>query len=280
LWNGSGTNLMMVGGRNATGGASEQHFRAQWSTPVVAAEMKRLGVERPEQLGALFIGDAAFLRALTGEARPLTDDDPKLIEAASVSQEESTRLLATITDTGAARTRFQTSEFIARHWPEALIQSSAPYFDVQHVIDAHMYGSLLKQNLALDDVHRLLTGAAVQTPILWRLASNADIQHVVSTASPEDSMNPLLQYHLAIRLLSERNYRAAAAAFDHALESPQVRDNAFVLYVYALCMAGQRAQAQAISSEAFAASGVSSLPPLWVWMKETFGIDPQRKVEK
>jgi spermidine synthase len=280
LWNGSGTNLMMVGGRNLNDAASDQHFRAQWSAPVVGAEMKRLGLERPEQLGALFIGDAVFVHALVGDARPLTDDDPKLIEASSSSQDESTRLLASITDTGAARTRFQTSQFISRHWPGSLIGSSATYFDVQHVIDAHMYGSLVKQNLALDDVHRLLTGTSVQTPILWRLASNADIQQVVSMASPEESTNPLLQYHLAIRLLSERNYRAAAGAFSRALESPQVRDNAFVLYVYALCMSGQKAQAQRISSEAFTASGVSSLPPLWVWMKETFGIDPQRKVEK
>ena len=277
LWNGSGTNLMMVGGRDMNSGAPDQHFRAQWSAPALGDEMKRLGLERPEQLGALFIGDAAFVRALVGNVRPLTDDDPKLIEASSSSQEESTRLLASITDTGAARTRFQTSEFIARHWPESLIRSSAPYFDVQHVIDAHMYGSLMKQNLALDDVHRLLVGTTVQTPILWRLASNADIQQVVSTASPEESMNPLLQYHLAIRLLSERKYRAAADAFNRALESPQVRDNAFVLYVYALCMSGQKAQAEAVSSEAFAASGVSSLPPIWVWMKETFGIDPSRR---
>ncbi len=280
LWNGSGTNLMMVGGRDSNAGVSEEHFRAQWSTPAIAAEMKRLGLERPEQLGALFIGDATFVHALAGDPRPLTDDNPKLIEAPASSQDESTRLLASITDTGAARTRFQTSEFIARHWPESLIRSSAPYFDVQHIVDAHMYGSLVKQNLALDDVHRLLTGTTVQTPILWRLASNADIQQVVSTASPEESMDPLLQYHLAIRLLSQRSYRQAADAFERATQSPQVRDNAFVLYIYTLCMSGQRAKAQAISSEAFAASGVSSLPPLWVWMKETFGIDPSRKVEK
>src|SRR5262245_39291411 len=285
LWNGSGTNLMIVGSRRndatqADRPVSEETFRRQWNVPVIAAEMKRLAVERPEQLGALFLGDAAFVHALVGDARPLTDDDPKLIEAPSSSPEESTHLLASITDTGAARTRFQTSAFIARHWPESLIRSSGPYFDVQHVIDAHMYGSLVKQNLALDDVHRLLTGTTVQTPILWRLASNSDVQQVVATVSPEGLMDPLLQYHLAIRLLSERNYRAAAPAFNRALESPQVRDNAFVLYVYTLCMSGQKAQAQAISSEAFAASGVSSLPPIWIWMKETFGIDPQRKVNK
>jgi len=282
LWNGSGTNLMIVGSRRdgsaqAHDPVSEQDFRRQWNVPGVAVEMKRLGIERPEQLGALFLGDAAFVHALVGDARPLTDEDPKLIEAAASSPEDATRLLASITDTGAARTRFQTSEFIARQWPESLIQPSAQYFDVQHVIDAHMYGSLVKQNLALEDVHRLLTGTTVQTPILWRLASNSDIQQVVSTASPEELRNPLLQYHLAIRLLSERNYRQAADAFERATQSPQVRDNAFVLYIYTLCMSGQRAKAQAISREAFAASGVSSLPPIWIWMKETFGIDPSRR---
>src|SRR5690349_25090744 len=66
LWNGSGTNLMMVGAREIGGGASEQEFRAQWSTPAIVPEMKRLGLERPEQLGALFIGDATFIRALLG----------------------------------------------------------------------------------------------------------------------------------------------------------------------------------------------------------------------
>jgi hypothetical protein len=286
LWNGSGTNLMMVGSRGAPrlgsgqapgGGASEQQFRAQWSTPLIAAEMKRLGIERPEQLGALFIGDATFIRALVDGATPLTDDHPKLIEAPLSSQEESTRLFASITDTGAARTRFQTSPFIARLWPPAVMASSVPYFDVQHVINAHMYGSLVAQSLALDDVHRVLTGSSVAAPVMWRLASNADIQQLVANAAPDELMNPLLQYHLAIRLLSERGYRAAADAFERATASPEVRDNAFVLYIYSLCMSGQRVKAQALSREAFAASGVSSLPPLWVWMKDTFGIDPSRR---
>ena len=277
LWNGSGTNLMIVGSRGLQGGVSEQQFRAQWSTPRIAAEMKRLGVERPEQLGALFIGDAPFIRALIDGTPPLTDDNPKLIEAPLSSEEESRRLLASITDTGAARTRFQTSPLVGHLWPAGLISSSVPYFDVQHVIDAHMYGSLVSQSLALDDVHRVLTGFSVGTPVLWRLASNADIQQVVASASPEEQMTPLLQYHLGIRLLSERNYRRAADAFQGAMQAPEVRDNAFVLHVYALCMSGQRAKAQALSRDAFVASGVSSLPPLWIWMKETFGIDPSRR---
>ena len=164
--------------------------------------MKRLGVERPEQLGALFIGDARFVRSLIDGAAPLIDDRPRLIDAPLSSHEESTRLIAGLTDTGAARTRFQTSPLISRLWPPSLVSSSVPYFDVQHVIDAHMYGSLVSPSLALDDVHRVLTGSTVATPVMWRLASNSDIQQVVSKATPEELMDPLLQYHLAIRLLS------------------------------------------------------------------------------
>jgi hypothetical protein len=280
LWNGSGTNLMLVGSRALQRGGPENMFRAQWSTPAIAAEMKRLGVERPEQLGALFIGDATFVRSLIGNAPPLTDDNPKLIEAPFSSASAGPDLLASITDTGAARTRFQISPLVARLWPAALISASVPYFDVQHVIDAHMYGGLVKPSLALDDVHRVLTGSTAATPVVWRLGSNSDIQQVVERATPEERMNPLLQYHAAIKLLSERNYPEAAEGFDRATASPEVRDNAFVLYVYALCMSGQRAKAQTISSAAFAASGATSLPPVWVWMQETFGIDPRRHVDK
>ena len=286
LWNGSGTNLMLVGTRGlSSDGAgralsgppvSEDQFSRQWRDPTVSPEMERLGIERPEQLGALFIGDASFVRALADDAPPLTDDRPKLIEAPFSSQEDATRLFAAVTDTGAARTRFQSSAFIARLWPKPLIDASVPYFDVQHVIDAHMYGNQVHQNLALDDVHRVLTGSQAGTPVQWRLASNADIQQAIDASTPQEQMNPVMQYHLAIRYLSERRYRNAADAFNRATAAPDVRDNAFVLYIYSLCMSGQVRQAQAISHEAFAASGATTLPPIWIWMKETFGLDPAR----
>ena len=159
-----GTRLSARSPESGEGPVSEQHFRAQWSTPRTASEMKQLGFERPEQLGALFLGDATYIRSLVADAPPLTDDDPKLIEAQSASPEEWARLLASITDTGAARARFERSTFIARHWPDSLLRASGSYFDVQHVIDTHMYGAQVKQSLALDDVHRLLTTTTVSTP--------------------------------------------------------------------------------------------------------------------
>jgi spermidine synthase len=293
LWNGSGTNLMMVGTRNGVGPAgraqrpvSEEQFTRQWNTPLVAAEMRRLGLEQPGQLGALFIGGAAYLRKLTADSAALTDDDPKLIEAPFSAEGEGTRLLAGFADIFAARQRFEDSPLVKRLWPEGLVTASLPYFEFQGVINAHMYGDLLTSSPAIEDVHRVLTQSALSTPAAWRLASNADIQQVVADATPQELANPLLQFHLGIRLISERHYGAAAEALGRAEQLPETSDNAFALHIYALCMAGETRQAEALTKAPFAqflrASGVSaesakqaSLPPFWLWMKNTFGIDPR-----
>ena len=122
--------------------------------------------------------------------------------------------------------------------------------------------------------------------MLWRLASNSDIQRIVADATPQELTNPLLQFHLGIRLISERNYAAAADSLTRAEQLPEVSDNAFALHIYALCMAGETRQAEELTKEPFAqflrAQGVSagsvrqaSLPPFWLWMKNTFGIDPR-----
>jgi hypothetical protein len=173
--------------------------------------------------------------------------------------------------------------------------ASLPYFEVQDAINSHMYGNLLQRPSAIHEVHRLLTASSLSTAIQWRLGSNADIQQVLDAATPEELADPFLQFHLGIRLLSERRYAEAAEAFSRAetvteqVSAPQAAstgDNAFALHMYALCMAGECGRAQSLIREPWLQSlrdrGVSpesmansSLPPFWMWMKETFGIDPR-----
>ena len=282
LWNGSGTHLMMAGTRDARRAQTEEAFAGQWADPKVAAEMTRLGLERPEQLGALFIGDAEYLRQLIGDSPALTDDDPKLIEAPPSSPAERARFVRTLADTSAARARFASSPFIARVWPERIRAASSAFFDVQAAINAHMYGELLPGSNAIQDVHRVLTTSELKAPVLWRLGSNDDIQRVVS-AMPAEWTNPPVQFHLGVRQLSERQYSAAAESFAGAAPTD---NDAFALQVYALCMAGRIADAQELirapwqeslrqrGIDAATASG-EPLPAFWMWMKETFGIDPR-----
>jgi spermidine synthase len=293
LWNGSGTHLMMVGTHNAAHAPSEEQFRRQWMDPTVAAEMKQIGLEQPEQLGALFIGDAEYLRALVGDSPPLTDNYPRRIESSSAAGRDA--ILRDVTDTRASAARFETSPLIARLWPEPLRAASRPYFAFQDVINAHMYGELLPGPNAIQDVHRVLTTSSLTAPVLWRLGSNADVQQVVESPPPDQAANPLVHFHVGIRLLSERHFAAAAQAFRQAAEYVQpaapgtasTGDNAFALYIYALCMAGQTDEAQELIrgpwEQSLTAQGLDArsaahvaLPPFWAWMRETFGIDPRR----
>ena len=296
LWNGSGTHLMMVGTRQARGPVSENVFARQWNDPAVAAELTRLGIERPEQLGALFIGDRDYLAGLIGDAPVLADNYPRLIEAPSSSLEGTERFLKSVTDTTAARTRFENSSFIARLWPARLLAASLPYFEFQNTVNAHMYGDLADRPNTVQEVHGLLTRSRLTAPVLWRLGSNADIQRIVAGATPQQLLDPLLQFHFGVRLLSERRYAAAADALLKAAAATEptppgaasTGDNAFALYIYALCMSGETRQAQDMIRGAWeqslrdrgvsADSAAASLPPFWTWMKETFGIDPRRQL--
>lgn len=295
LWNGAGTHLMMAGTRNARGPVSEEAFTRQWSDPLVAAEMKRVGVEEPEQLGALFIGGADYLARLIGSSTSLSDNDPKLIEVPFSSQAGRDQLFRSVTDTAAAKTRFHVSPLVERLWPARLLAESLPYFEYQDAINAHMYGDLLEGPNAIQEVHLVLTRSPLSAPVLWRLGSNADIQRIVADARPEELADPVLQFHLGVRLLSERTYAAAAESLRRAAEaSPPVTagaastgDNAFALYIYALCMSGQTARAQelirgpweqSLRDRSVGADSPSepALPSFWLWMKDTFGVDPGR----
>jgi hypothetical protein len=280
LWNGIGPDLMMIGTRRAQGPVPDEQFVRQWKDPVVAAEMTRLGLERPEQLGALFVGDAAYLNALTAGTRSLVDNEPKVIEAPSGSPEEADRVRRSITDVTAARERFRHSPLIARLWPPRVLAASLPYFDFQDIINAYSDGRPSR----MDDVHRVLTQSTLMTPPLWLLGSSWDLQQIVATAEPADFAYPLLQFHLGVRALSERHYDAAAELFGRSETSREIRANAFGLRIYALCMAGRTDEAQRAVHErvsrnagpggkaALSLNGAARAP-FWMFMRHTFGIE-------
>src|SRR5262249_7682371 len=74
LWAGSGYDWMLVGTRQLGSAVSEAEFTRQWQDPTVGAELRALGFEQPEQLGALFMADAPQLRGLSADTLPLSDD--------------------------------------------------------------------------------------------------------------------------------------------------------------------------------------------------------------
>jgi spermidine synthase len=283
LWNGAAMDLVMVGTRHAQGPVSEEHFTRQWHDPVVAQEMIALGFERPGQLGALFIGEAEYLRQLTADTLPLVDNYPKRITIPFEPPKKTAHFLRGWLDAAAAKERFRNSSLIKRLWPERVLNESLPHFEFQRIINMQWFGAASKLGMA--DFHYLLSQSSLRTPPLWLMESNSDIQRIVSSAGPKALANPELQFHLGVRLISERDYATAVEPLVQAELSPDLRENAFRLRIYALCMSGQTDQAQQLTEERFAqflskkgltsaTLNETSLPPFWIWMKKTFGIDP------
>jgi hypothetical protein len=271
---------MMIGTRNAAGPATEDLFVRQWSDPVTRAEMKRLGLEQPEQLGALFIGDAEYLNQVIGNTPPLVDDAPKRIEAPSESRREVERLFQGFSDVAGAHERFQRSPLIARLWPARLASASLPYFAVQRIINGHAFG----RPPVMDDTHRLLTGSALQTLVLWLLGSDADVQGIVAAASPSELASPAMQLHRGIGFIAARSYAAAVDPLARAELDPSLRSKAFAFRIYALCMSGRTAEAQqavyqrvarALDDRELTPDSLTDSNPMsfWPWMKQTFGIE-------
>jgi predicted membrane-bound spermidine synthase len=274
LWHGTGTNLMMAGTRDTRGGVSAEDFARQWNTPTVAAEMKTVGIERPEQLGALFIGDAGYLNALTAGVAPLVDDWPRRLDAPGSAQARE-ELLRGFTDVDAARERFVRSPFIERLWPERWIAPSAGSFAFQHQINAYFFDHLpwlppaVSDVRVLEELHLLLTQSALETLVLWRLGSDADIQQLIGRLDPAQRLEPAVALQEAIGRIARRQYAAALPLFARAEQLPQVRDEALLLRLYALCMSGQTDAARQLAAERFAGS---LAPAAWAWMARTFGL--------
>ena len=287
---------MMVGTRDAAGPVSEEEFARQWRDPAVAAEMQRLGVERPEQLGALFIGDAEYLRTPDRRSPALTDDRPEADRDAVFIAGSAARFCSSsVTDTCRGESRFETSPLIARLWPAhcGRRRCRTSSFRTRSTRTCTATCCSVQRHPGRPSPPDCVVADA---PVLWRLGSNrrhsadrgacdaggAGRIHSCSSISASACSRSGNMPRRPRPSAAPRRMTAPASTPGAA----STGDNAFALHIYALCMAGECGQAQALIREPWLQSlrdrGVrpesmanSPLPPFWMWMKETFGIDPR-----
>ncbi len=246
LWNGSGYDWMLVGSRNARWSRDAESFRRLWRDSPHAAELRRLGLERPEQLGATFLADSAQLARWTQGAEPLVDDRPRRLGHQVPGLVETRSAFAGWLDPERARRRFATSSFVRSAWPPELREASLDYFDAQALLEspvreAHWPGSL---RASFARLHAALRDTELRTPALWLSGADDDYleaaeRRIVAGAPPRD-----YAALLGRRDLAERRLDAAAGRFEVArAQKPQDRTR-LRLEIYALCLAGRSEAAE------------------------------------
>jgi spermidine synthase len=226
LWHGETRNFMLLGSADAKNPVTAEHFGRRFRDPSQHAELTAIGLEDPNQLGSLFIGDADYLDDLTRETPPLTDDWPKRIGPPR-SDEARDALVAQWRDTRAARQRFVGSDLISQQWPKELRDGALRHFETQRLIDDLLYPNATAPR-RIQVLHQVLQSTPLRFPPLLLLGSDPDIQRALREASPTERERPFwLRHRIADRLV-ERDFAGAKTLLaqmpDDKLPLPELRE--------------------------------------------------------
>ncbi len=256
LWNATPFDLMLVGSRGVRGPRTMEQFSQAWQTPVLEARLREAGFERPEQIGATFVGDASYLAALTRDTPALTDDFPQrlrpvrgrpsLSDPAYGVDQAVTQMFQWTLDPQRARTAFASSPFIRSLWPAALIERTLPFFDVQATVNRVYWdgGNPLRQ---IDDLDAVLSKTTLRTLPLWILGSDEVKQRIAEGSSDRSGA---VEYARGLRALSGRDYASAARLFDLAATRGLTLPTLRPLLAYALLKSGRVDELRGVQSAA------------------------------
>jgi predicted membrane-bound spermidine synthase len=273
LWNGAAFNWMLVGTNGRATPAGAGTFRAPWNDAALGPALRGIGVETPEQLGALFIADGEVLRQWIGGAPPLTDDFPHRIlhEVGSTSvRREVIPVYRAWANAGASGRRFAASPFVAAVWPETVRAGTAAYFRWQGVLGDAMLDNTSWQPPSvrgLAELDAVLTGSSLRTLALWFLGTTVEEQLALAERAARGERHEEL---LGLGALADRDYERAAESFARAGGSANTCRRA-----YALARAGRTSEVEALA-RARLRNPDDAEAGFWAWMDGRFGLGGMR----
>ncbi len=252
LWDGAGLEWMLMGTNGASREVSTESFTAQWRDERVRPELVSLGFERPEQMGALFMADAADLATLTAKIPPVTDNYPQRISNEVVRDPGRVPLYASEMDENERRQRFESSAFIDRVWPRELAARTAPWFHYEGLIKGHFTQGLYppsEQSFVWEAIDDVLTNTDLKTLPLWLLGTDWDAQRIALGLAEGVSTPSGLPLELALGSAARRDYAAALQQLSRSMtgENTPVVTASFLLYL--LGKTGQVDSAQQLISQ-------------------------------
>jgi spermidine synthase len=139
-----------------------------WSNTDSGADLRGIGIEVPQQLGALFVMDGEEIDLITRDIAPLSDNYPKRLSDAAWDEEANLRFASAYMDPPSAADRFTRSPMIARIWPETLNKSMKSLFAVRQT--RFLSQTIGSNKLAELDLY--LRGSRLRAPVLEVLSSD------------------------------------------------------------------------------------------------------------
>jgi len=272
VWASADQEWIMMGIKGPGRGVREDEMGRLWSDPATRADLVRIGIEVPQQLGALFLMDGEEIDRITLDIAPLTDFYPKRLSDAPWDEQATHRFAWPYMEAAAAVHRFLWSPLINRIWPETLNKSLHSFFAVRE----SRYLSELMGSNRLAELDLYLRNSRLRTPVLEVLNSDefrlsiAERVALNSESPPTETVPDLVAGALA-----SRHVREAIRLLEIGRNRGSTGVNDILLLTYLYCLNGDVGKA-----ESLAADNAGSIKRdwfidwLWAKLETDFGFRP------
>ena len=275
VWASADQEWIMMGIKGPGRKIEAEKLRQLWNDPASGADLRRIGVEVPQQLGALFLMDGEEIDRITKDVAPLTDLYPKRLTDERWDDEASHRFALTYLDAPSAFQRFLWSPLINRIWPEALNPETArleSFFNLRQ----SRYLSEMNGSNELAELDLYLRRSRLRIPVLEVLGSDGFRLSIAERVAKKSQPPPLeTMPDLVAGALAQRDINGAIRLLeDEKDRGPFSLGDTFLL-IYLYCLNGEVDKAEALAAKNAAAIKKDSLVDwLWAKLQSEFGFHP------
>ena len=272
VWASADQDWIMMGIKGSGRKVKEEEIRQLWSQSGSGGDLRQIGIEVPQQLGALFVMDAEGIDQITHDVAPLTDCYPKRLTDEPWDEEAGHRFALMYLAAPSALQRFLHSSLAATIWPETLNKSLESFF----VLRQTRYLSEMIGSNKLAELDLYLRHSQLRMPVLEVLGSDG-FRLAIAEGVAKRSLTPPLEImpDLVAGALAQRDIGGAIGLLETEKDRGVSSLNDTFLLTYLYCLNGSVEKAEALAIANVGSIKKDSFVD-WLWGKlaTDFGFHP------
>ena len=272
VWASADQDWIMMGIKGSGRKVKEEEIRQLWSHSGSGGDLRQIGIEVPQQLGALFVMDAEGIDQITHDVAPLTDCYPKRLTDEPWDEEAGHRFALMYLAAPSALQRFLHSSLAATIWPETLNKSLESFF----ILRQTRYLSEMIGSNKLAELDLYLRHSQLRMPVLEVLGSDG-FRLAIAEGVAKRSLTPPLEImpDLVAGALAQRDIGGAIGLLETEKDRGVSSLNDTFLLTYLYCLNGSVEKAEALAIANVGSIKKDSFVD-WLWGKlaTDFGFHP------
>src|SRR6266498_755788 len=274
VWASADQEWIMMGIKGPGRKIEEEKLRQLWNDPASGADLRRIGIEVPQQLGALFLMDGEEIDRMTRDVAPLTDLYPKRLTDERWDDEANHRFALRYLEAPSTFERFLRSSLVNAIWPETLNRSLESFF----ILRQTRYLSEMIGSNKLAELDLYLRHSQLRMPVLEVLGSDGFRLAIAERVAKRSLTTPLeIMPDLVAGALAQRDIGGAIGLLETEKDRGVSSLNDTFLLTYLYCLNGSVEKAEALAAtNAGSIRKDSFVDWLWGKLENDFGFHPPR----